>query len=417
MAALDILHTKYFRNLGPRFVMNAFSKTVGLILTIALARYLGPSQLGYFSFVVSVAGIFGIFFTLGLPGYLQRNVPVHLARGDAEGASRLVSAALWVYRRSTILLVAFAVLSGLFAQYFLGRSSALLLFALAAVYAVSMLFMGLLESLMLSLHRLNLVLPYGILRDVFRLVLTLATICVFHNFVPVVLTYALVFGAYAFFVYRTARRFFALSAVTDLSILRRSLPYLFFGLASMLLAYTDILMLSYFRPMSDVGYYRAASLAVSTITALLPFTAVSLPTLSRAAARGELRKKFIRIVAMSLVAAFAAIFLFYYVGPFLILFFYGQSYTPSIPIFRILLFLIPASFVYSLSVQAIISKGGEWEQIVYPLVAGSLNVILNYFFIQQFGTIGAAYATVASMWIAAVIVTGRLFLFRGVNRA
>ena len=245
-------------------------------------------------------------------------------------------------------------------------------------------------------------------RDFFRVLLVLSLVYLFRSFVPAVLSYILVFGAYAYFLLRILRRYLIPSS--DLSILRGALPYLFFGLASMLLAYTDVLMLSYFRPMSDVGYYKIAQLVITSTIAVLSVVSVSLPTLSRAATFGQLRRKFLQLVLFAISLATLADILLYFFGPQLIVFFVGSQYLASAPILYALLPLIPFYFIYALGVQAIIAIGREKEQVIYPLLAGSFNVVLNYFLIQEYGTVGAALATSASMGIAALLVLGRLLL-------
>lgn len=388
--------------------MNVVSKLAGLIITLYLARFLGPTQLGYFSFVAAAASTLAMIFSFGIPGYVQNHVPALLARGREREAKELLGAALHVITITSILAFLVAILLGILAQNFFRRSAGLLLFSLAGAYAIVRIFNGLAESSFVALHKLYLALRAALARDFFRVLLVLSLVYLFRSFVPAVLSYILVFGAYAYFLLRILRRYLIPSS--DLSILRGALPYLFFGLASMLLAYTDVLMLSYFRPMSDVGYYKIAQLVITSTIAVLSVVSVSLPTLSRAATFGQLRRKFLQLVLFAISLATLADILLYFFGPQLIVFFVGSQYLASAPILYALLPLIPFYFIYALGVQAIIAIGREKEQVIYPLLAGSFNVVLNYFLIQEYGTVGAALATSASMGIAALLVLGRLLL-------
>ncbi|MDN5358873.1 MAG: hypothetical protein PWP76_716 [Candidatus Diapherotrites archaeon] len=404
----DYLRTRYFRNLGPRFIISAWSKLVGLIITIYLARFLGPAQLGYFSFVASVAGVLATVFSFGLPGYIQRHVAFWDEQQDNAGS--LVSAILSTSSRVVALSIIFSVALGIFANVFLGREAAILLFTLAGLYSATMILGLIFESILIALHRLERAVIPAVVRDVLRLILVLALVYFVRDFVPVVLAYTFVFGFYALLLYRVVRKHAQPSEKYGLNVLIEALPFLFFGIAHMLLAQTDVIMLSALRPMEAVGYYKVAQLAVTSIISVLPIVAVSLPTLSRATARGQLKRTFFLLLALSSAVSVAAIAVFYFVGPPLILFFFGDEYMQSIPIFYVLLFLIPTYFVYALSIQGLIAIGREREQVVYPLVAGILNVVLNYLFILQWGAVGAAMATVTSIGIAGFVVAVRFVL-------
>jgi len=404
------LHTHYFRNLGPRFVMNVVSKLAGLIITLYLARVLGPTQLGYFSFVAAVASTLAMVFSFGIPGYIQNHVPALLVRGKEREAKELLGTAYNALVVLSILAFVSAFLGGFVAQAYFHRTSGLFLFVLAGVYAVVYLFMAFGSAVLTALHRLYLALRASIVKDAARLLLVLVAVYIYRTYLSVILVYIAVFGVYAYYLLRILRPWFADRRSPGL--LRGALPYLFFGLASTLLAYTDVLMLSYFRPMSDVGYYKIAQLVVTATIAILPIVAVSLPTLSRAAASGQLRRKFLQLILFAISVAVAADVFLYFLGPPLILFFVGQKYLASVPILYALLPIIPFYFVYALGVQAIIALGREKEQVVYPLLAGSFNVVLNYFLIQEYGTVGAAIAASASMGIAALLVLGRLLMIK-----
>ncbi len=394
--------------------MNVVSKLAGLIITIYLARFLGPTQLGYFSFVAAVASAIATIFSFGIPGYIQNHVPSLLARGKEREAKELLGAAYHLIVLLSLLAFLSALLLGVVAQTVLHRASGLMLFALAGAYAVVYVLMGFGGAVLVALHRLYLALRASLVKDFIRVFLVLLVVYLFKSYLPVIAVYILVFGVYAYYLLRILHSWFLKNR--NYALLAGSLPYLFFGLASMLLAYTDVLMLSYFRPISDVGYYKIAQLVITSAIAVLPVVTVSLPTLSRAAASGQLRKKFVQLVLFAIAVAAIADVLLYLLGPPLIIFFVGSQYLSSVSVLYALLLFIPFYFVYSLGVQAIVALGREKEQVVYPLLAGSFNVVLNYFLIQEYGTVGAAIATSASMGIAALLVLGRLLILRHSSR-
>jgi len=104
-------------------------------------------------------------------------------------------------------------------------------------------------------------------------------------------------------------------------------------------------------------------------------------------------------------------------APFIISIVFGDEYSDSILPFRILSFgfLIAATFrIPAGNVLASIKK--IKVNFYNTLISGTLNIILDIFFIKQFGSVGAAIATVLVFVISSVI--GNIYLynhFRGIN--
>ncbi len=413
------VRTRYFRNLGPRFVMNSLSKIVGLFVTVYVARYLGPTQLGYFSFVVSLAGFLVLIFGFGLNGYVQKAIPERIEKQRRSEVRLIVSSSIGTILLSSCLLILASLILGVFVHYFMGRQSAILLFTLAGLYGSVLLLGVFLGNVLMAFHRLDAALPYAVARDLARMILTLLCVRMTSSFIPAIVVYIISFGVYAFFIYRILQRFTPFVPRPRVEVLRESLPYFFYGLAGILLFYVDVFMLSYFWPMQVVGYYRSAYVLVSSILSILPFVAVSLPTLSRAAAAGRLRSVYTKIVLFVMSLSAVLVPVLYVLAPVVFDILYGPGYGPSVDIFRVLIFLIPVYFMYTLSIQALVAVGQEWEQILYPLVAGLLNFTLNYLLIPRYGALGAAFATVGSMLFAALLTTCRLFIliYRSKQRA
>lgn len=406
---LPYFRTNYFRNLGPRTIMNVFSKLAAFIITIYLARVLGPAQYGYFSFVIALAGIFSIFAGLGVPGYLQKELP----RSNKARASALFYTSLLIVSLVLLFVELSSILAGNFLVTIFDRPGARILVALAGAYTTALVLMFLLEYTLIALHRLDRALFPAILRDVLRILLVVSLVSVAPTYLSPLTAYFISFILYSAALLTILRHILGRPSgfVPFHDVIIHSLPFLFFGLASVLLAYTDIVMLSVFRPVSEVGIYRVSVQALTALLAIIPIVHVSLPTLSKSAAEGRLRKTFLRLVFFSLAVSAIIIPVLYVLAPVLIPLFFGDSYTPGIPVFRVFLFFLPAYFIYALGIQVLVSKNRDWEQIIYPLLAGAVNVVLNYLLIQYFGMIGAAIATVASMYIAAALVSLRLLLF------
>lgn len=80
-------------------------------------------------------------------------------------------------------------------------------------------------------------------------------------------------------------------------------------------------------------------------------------------------------------------------APFLILLIYGEEYTMSIAVFEILIISIGLSyFTYPLG---LILDASNYQRINMNIMFFSiiLNILLNYIFINLYGVVGAAIAT------------------------
>jgi len=405
------------RNLAPRTITNATMKFFSFLILVYLARTLGPTQVGYFSVVFSVAGVAGVFIGLGIPYYMQKAIPSALAKGDHYSARSVFYSAL----RVGLIIFSLAVLGSLILHFldpsFFGRAGAWNILVLALPFAVIAYYSSVGEGVFIASESLHRILHVEILREILRFLFVVVLVSVFRNYIAAVSGYILAYFFFDLTVLHLAPRLLPWLrgdySVKIFSVVRSALPYLFFSIATMFLVYTDTIMLAYLRPMSDVGIYRVAMSAISATLALLPFTVVSMPTLSRHASQGTLRSAYRRILRGALSISLAAIPFLYLFAPYIIPFVFGSQFSPSVGVFYVLLWLLPLKIVYNLNIQSIVALGRDKEQIVYPLLAGALNVVLNYFFILRWGIYGAAAATVLSLLFATVLSGVRLIsLFR-----
>lgn len=65
---------KYFKNTGWMFLGRIFAMTIGFLISIYIARYLGPSNYGLFNYTISFVALFGFIANLGLGSILNREL-------------------------------------------------------------------------------------------------------------------------------------------------------------------------------------------------------------------------------------------------------------------------------------------------------------------------------------------------------
>ncbi len=178
------------------------------------------------------------------------------------------------------------------------------------------------------------------------------------------------------------------------------LPLMLTMVGGLVISYTDTLMLTYFRSLSEVGIYNV----ILPTALLLLFVGSSLGTVmfpigSDLWARKETKKLSYGLRSMIKYAFLfmvpVALSLIFFAEIFLKLFF-GPEYAPGANAFRILIVgvLFYAIGQINNSVISGIGRPRKVTQIV--LIAAVLNVVINLFAIPAWGIEGAALATMCS---------------------
>ena len=165
----------------------------------------------------------------------------------------------------------------------------------------------------------------------------------------------------------------------------------------------DIVILQHLRSNAEVGQYTQG---VSLAELLWQLPTVLSAVLFSKGANAKDPKAFSRNVAKLMrvtlvVAALGSLALFAVVGYF-IPFVYGQDFTPSVFITRLLLPGIVAFTVYKVLNMDLAGKGRPWLSLYVAAPAVVLNVVLNLLFIPRYGANGAALASTISYTLSAL---------------
>lgn len=198
---------------------------------------------------------------------------------------------------------------------------------------------------------------------------------------------------------RSAARTYDRTLLCDL--LRSSWTFGIIGLVGSIMLNTDAIMLAWFRPEAEVGYYAAAQRIVQLLYVLpLPIVSALFPVVARLTLENEKFK--------SLIETSSRILLVLGVGSALALLtasgatirlLYGSDFMPAASSLAIMsLTLIPA-FVASSLTNALFALKKERALISYASIAIIANVGLNLLFIPTFGGPGSALATLITQTV------------------
>jgi O-antigen/teichoic acid export membrane protein len=376
------------------------SKAALYIFLLITARSLGTTEYGIFSFSLSLCYIISILMDFGL-----NQISVKwLARGEKEKyyigfKGRFLTILLGL----AIVLISSLLISSLFRQTFiiLGVSfCGISLLNICYSYFRGIETMGL-EAILSIFHRV-LLLGLGIL--------------FFHYYKALSITasYAFLLSSsiallLAFFVlYRFLPDLFTKLTIIKINqifpILKESFPLMAVGFFGMIYYRVDILMLTYFQELSEVGLYSGAYKLMEG-TFLLPsvIMAATFPRLSQYGR--DKGRNFIHFWGkLFLIFLFLAVVVYISVrlfAPYLVEIILGAEYLKSIVIFKILIISLFAVYPGHLVTQTLIALDAQTIYMYVSIVGAFLNIGLNLILIPRYGSVGAAWATV----IAEAIVT------------
>ena len=200
---------------------------------------------------------------------------------------------------------------------------------------------------------------------------------------------------------------------TKASLMRISLPMFGVTLSSAIIAHFDILMLNYFTSSSAVGVY-SIYIKIVAITALATqsINAMFAPTVSRLFSSNkehELKSfaKKTTLLSFTVTLTLAAIvFLFH--KPLLGL--YGLEFLKETPtLYLLLLATLVSSFFGSVGLYLNMT-GHQVSFFRIMLIAAAINIGLNIILIPQWGSSGAAAATLFSIATWNILATRKIYM-------
>ncbi|AKG91241.1 Membrane protein involved in the export of O-antigen and teichoic acid [Geoglobus ahangari] len=373
----------------------------GIIITVFLARALGPVDFGIYSLTISIALLIISLTDFGINQTVIRYVSdaigkreISLARGYIRELGK-IKAILAVIVSASLVLLSDILSTNVFHKPDLSLPlkvvSGFVLF-----YPISGFLIGIFNGL--NDFRANFV--KSSTYEFFRAttIITLVTlgysvVGAIFGFVVASLASLLSLAILLLKKYKT----YVIGKAEKIDILRvlRFTGYLTIsGIAWTVFTYVDSVMIGTFLPAEYVGYYRASYTIIGAVAGILSLPVVLFPVFVQLG-RDDLKNAFNRVFKYSAMIAVPASFGLPAISKEIVLAIYGPEYLSAVPVFWILSFLILRSAV---GFWGVIFNAKEMPE--YPvkviLLGMALNILLNYLMIPKFGIIGAAIATIAS---------------------
>ncbi|MDK2789583.1 MAG: hypothetical protein PWP15_90 [Methanothermococcus sp.] len=375
------------------YISEIFSKFLGFLYVMYMARYLGAEGYGIISFAMAFTGIFAIFMDFGInqlsirdisrdktitEKYLDNILMLKVIIGIIVYLSIIIIMKVIDYNTTTIFVVYIIALSTLF------NSFNQTIYSIYQSYE-KMEYMGIGKIL-------NSILMFS---GVF--------LAVFLNLDIVKFAYIYLMASIINFIYCIcvlSIKFVKPKLSVDLKfwrwLLKEAIPFGLGGIFISIYFNIDSVMLSAMKGNIYVGWYNAPyKLILILLSVPAIYTASILPTISKNFNNINNLKKiystsFKFLFSMSLLI-FVEIYLF---AGDIINFIYGIDYKPSVTALKILIFVIPIMYLTYLS-GSFLSVTGKQKYLCNVVMLNAIfNVLLNYLLIPRFDILGASLATV-----------------------
>jgi O-antigen/teichoic acid export membrane protein len=380
----------------------------GFVVAILIARQYGPDGLGLITTASASVTIFLGFSALGLSGVLVREL---VEKADLRGQIML-TVTLAKLAAGAALLVGMIASINAFANDPSLTSLTLIMgvgYLFASLDTVDCLYNAREEFMRLVALRMT-ALAISTTAKVFVI---LAGLDIRWVAVGYALDYSLVYllPSIDFLVRRDAGlRSGAFRLRVELGelrrLLRRSWPILVSGGFAQINLRVDALIIAALLSIPDVGIYSAASrlseswsvLAMAIVTATFP-ALVKLARTDVAAYGRDLAQLLRWLIWLSVLGGIAIAA----TAPIIIQLIYGSEFAPAAAVLAVHVFGGVFLFVRTAVSRWLIIEGLFIFSLVSHLMGATVNVVLNFALIPQFGIVGAAWASVASYATSGVL--------------
>ena len=376
---------------------------VGLLLTIALARYLGPEQFGVYSYLVSLVMLIVPLAELGLNSLISKQLV-----DTPNETQKILGSAL--FGRIIGGLLGTLPLLYFYWQGELEHSHFFLVLAIGQLFSALTIFNFWFQAR--SLNKIAVIARTSAI--LIGAVIKLVAIVFDQPLTFFVYAYAADFiiqGAFLYFAFLRRSNYKQLYCAFDLlsKLLSRSGWLIFSSIAATLNLKIDQVMLQHMVGSEEVGLYSVAA-RISEVWYFIPLalTAAFFPQLIQAKTESSSRyqSKLQQLNDVLLGLAICVILPVYLLAEWTIVLLFGEQYAASAGMLAIHIFA--GCFVF---MRALLSKWLITEDLLkFSLLSHGLgaavNIAANYWLIPISGGKGAAWASLFSY-----AVSGYLFLF------
>jgi O-antigen/teichoic acid export membrane protein len=395
---------RYFANTSWMFAEQILRMVAGLLVGIWVARYLGPEQFGMFSYAVAFASIFISIAKLGLDGIVVRELVREPSHRDLY-----LGTAFWLKLGGAfVTLAAIALAIQLTSN---DRTTNLYIFIIASgsifqsFEVIDFYFQSRVLSKFVSICKLAQLLISSLLK--LYLIITGADL-IWFVLISLVDQISLALSLYIAYRYQKIGNFYRhFDWITAKILLRNSWPVIFAGFVLMIQARIDQVMLKEMVGNAELGYYSSAMRLIESFSFVpMILTSSLFPAIVNAKKVSiELYKdRLFNLYRLMMLLFLLASIPVYFFGEQIVIFLYKDAYAPAGQLFSLM--AIRLFFAnYGVARGAYLMTENLMTYSMITMIVGALvNLLLNYFWIPSYHSIGAIWASVASFFVTTFVI-------------
>ncbi|MFC1789597.1 oligosaccharide flippase family protein [Patescibacteria group bacterium] len=374
-------------------VTEGISKLAKLALLIYVARILGATEYGKFTFALAFVSLFIIFFDLGLSQITTREISREKEKEKEFSAIFSLKILLGLGTSFLILIISFFTNFDIVIQK--------IIWILAACFFVENI-----TEIIVAFFRARQKMEYESLTKILGSLTLVGVGLIGLFYFPSILnlSYSYLLGAFVALIFALIIfqiKIQKISFSLDKSIWKKYLivswPLALVAILSTFYNQIDSVMMGYLGQFTETGWYNAAYRIIWPT--LIPITLISIsffPVLSKyfKESKEKLQNVWNRQIEVMILLAFPLLIGGMVLAPKIISFIYDQSFAPSILAFQILIIMAGIIFLYSAFYQVLIAANQQ-RNIFWAVLSGAIiNITLNLILIPKFSLYGAAFSTV-----------------------
>lgn len=371
-----------------------------LITAPYIARVLGTSGTGIYSYTFSIASYFIISIQLGVSIYGRREIASKLTKEERTKSFWSIFACLFIsfFISSVAFFVVLSLSSNEIKQYLIWQY----LMLIAGWLDIGWFFFGI-EEFKLAVSR-------NIVVKVFSLVLVFLLIHTENDTLKYVILMAATNVISVLVMWIALPKYLNKGKICIQDILQNLKPLLILAvpvISIQLYSLTDKVFLGLMMDLDSVGIYenmyKLSRVPVALITTM---GTVLLPRITNMLAMGKEKETYKYIdksLSLTLIIASACSFGLISISPWLVPWYYGTAFISGVPVLQVLslvLFIIAWGNIFRN--QFIIPRKLDSIYLVSVVAAAVINIGLNLLFIPIWGVVGAAIASVLSELVVCI---------------
>lgn len=387
---------KIFKSSSYLILAQGFVKVTSFIYTLYLAKVLGVSDFGLFIVALSYFTLVSSISDLGISRFLIKET----AREKVNLASLISNILLLRLIITAIFTLVFVLVMINFDQD-TNRANLSLIAVLAIIpQAIGLTF----DNIFIAFQKLSVSAIALILTTISTIILGVLLISLGFGVMGGVISLLLGQIVYSLFLlFFAAKKGIKFNLKLEKKVVKQilvgSLPYGLLATLGILYFRIDVILLSYLKGSYDVGIYGAAYKFLEALVFIPSTISLALfPILVKLheVNQNEMKKVIFNIlIVMGGLGVFATIG-FIFILPF-VLGILLPNYSGSIATIKILSLALPFMFIHVPLSQVLLSSDKYLKPlIIISFLPVTLNIILNWSFIPQYGYLAAAWVTVIS---------------------